>query len=206
MPPFDALYGTAVEALELLSGPPRKVLDLGAGTGMMSRFVRASHPSCELVLLDSAPRMLEEASVAVEAPATFTLGDLREQLPQGPFDAVVSALAIHHLSDGEKRSLFDRVHGVLREGGLFVNAEHVAAPNPELERRYESWHEHTSRELGADAEEWAAAEGRMSHDQKVDVATQLAWLENAGFVDVDCLFKRYGFAVLLGRRPSRPRA
>jgi tRNA (cmo5U34)-methyltransferase len=206
VPTFDTLYGTAIEALELLSEPPRRVLDLGAGTGMMSRFVRAAHPSCELVLLDSAPRMLEEASAAVEPPATFTLGDLREQLPPGPFDAVVSALAIHHLLDEDKGDLFRRVREVLREGGVFVNAEHVAAPNPQLERRYESWHEHRSRELGASAEEWAAAEGRMSHDQKVDVPTQLAWLEDAGFVDVDCLFKRYGFAVLFARRPSSPPA
>ena len=201
VPTFDALYGAAIEALELLSEPPRRVLDLGAGTGMMSRFVRAAHPSCELVLLDSAPRMLEEAGGAVEPPTTFTLGDLREELPPGPFDAVVSALAIHHLSDEDKQGLFGRVRGVLGEGGVFVNAEHVAAPSPELERRYESWHEHTSRELGASAEEWAAAEGRMSHDRRVDVPTQLAWLEDAGFSDVDCLFKRYGFAVLIGRRP-----
>jgi tRNA (cmo5U34)-methyltransferase len=206
VPTFDALYGTAVEALDLLSEPPRRVLDLGAGTGMMSRFVRAAHPSCELVLLDSAPRMLEEARAAVQAPATFAAGDLRDALPNGPFDATVSALAIHHLSDEQKMSLFERVHGVLHEGGVFVNAEHVAAPSPELEGHYQSWHEHTSRELGATNGEWAAAQGRMSHDQKVDVPTQLGWLEDAGFIDVDCLFKRYGFAVLLGRRPRVPRA
>ena len=46
----------------------------------------------------------------------------------------------------------------------------------------------------------------MSHDRRVDLATQLGWLEDAGFLDVDCLFKRYGFAVLFARRPQHPHA
>jgi tRNA (cmo5U34)-methyltransferase len=202
VPPFDALYGTAVEALGLLSEPPRRVLDLGAGTGMMSRFVRAAHPSCELVLLDSAARMLDEASASVQAPASFVLGDLRDELPPGPFDAVVSALAIHHLSDEEKTDLFGRARAALRAGGVFVNAEHVAAPSAALEGRYERWHKRCSFQLGTDPQEWAAAEERMSHDRRADVANQLSWLAEAGFAEVDCLFKHYGFAVLFARRPA----
>lgn len=200
VPPFDALYGTAIEALGLLSEPPRRVLDLGAGTGMMSCFVRAAHPSCELVLLDSAARMLDEARAALQAPAAFMLGDLRDGLPAGPFDAVVSALAIHHLSDEEKQDLFGRIRDALRAGGVFVNAEHVAAPCATLEGHYERWHERSSLQLGTDQREWAAAEERMSHDRRAAVATQLSWLAGAGFAEVDCLFKRYGFAVLFARR------
>jgi tRNA (cmo5U34)-methyltransferase len=203
VPPFEELYGTAIEALELLSEPPRRVLDLGAGTGMMSHFVRAAHPSCELVLLDSAARMLEQARAALDGPVVFEPGDLREQLPSGPFDAVVSALAIHHLSDTEKRDLFARVHAELRAGGVFVNAEHVAAPDPRLEAHYEDWHKRMSLQLGTDAEEWTAALGRMSHDRRADTVTQLGWLAEAGFVEVDCLFKCYGFAVLFARRAER---
>ena len=202
VPPFDALYRTAVETLELLPREPRRVLDLGAGTGVLSRFVRAAYPSCELVLLDSAARMLEQASATLEGPATFELGDLREELPPGPFDAVVSALAIHHLSDTEKKDLFSRIHEALRAGGVFVNAEHVAAPSPELERHYENWHERSSFELGTSPAEWKGAQDRMSHDRRTDTVSQLRWLEEAGFVEADCLFKSYGFAVLLARRAA----
>jgi hypothetical protein len=41
------------------------------------------------------------------------LADLRDPFPDGPFDAVVSALAIHHLGDDDKRELFRRVKDCL---------------------------------------------------------------------------------------------
>lgn len=40
----------------------------------------------------------------------------------------------------------------------------------------------------------------MSHDQLAGVEGRLAWLRDAGFGDVDCLFKRYRFAVIVAIR------
>ena len=62
---------------------------------------------------------------------------MREALPAGPFDAIVSALAIHHLEHAEQRRLFAAVHERLRPGGLFVDAEQVAGPSPALTGVYE---------------------------------------------------------------------
>lgn len=200
VPPFDAFYGTAVEALTIAARAPRRVLDLGAGTGLLSRFVRAAYPQAELVLLDGAAAMLEQARASVAPPAKFELADLREELPGGDFDAVVSALAIHHLEDAEKRDLFARVHRVLAPGGVFVNAEQVAAPSAALEARYCAWHREASIALGTSEAEWEAAEQRMSFDRLASSDDQLAWLEQAGFAECDCLFKHHCFAVLLARR------
>jgi tRNA (cmo5U34)-methyltransferase len=202
VPPFAAFYGTAIEALSLAARPPRRVLDLGAGTGLLSRFVREAFPQAELVLLDGAPAMLDEARATLAAPAEFVLGELREELPDGEFDAVVSALAIHHLEDTEKRALFARVHRALVPGGVFVNAEQVAAPSAPLEASYRAWHREASKALGASDGEWTAAEERMSFDRLATVDDQLAWLADAGFAPVDCLFKRYGFAVLFAQRAA----
>jgi tRNA (cmo5U34)-methyltransferase len=202
VPPFAAFYGTAIEALSLAAQPPRRVLDLGAGTGLLSRFVREAFPQAELVLLDGAPAMLDEARASLVAPAEFVIGDLRAELPRGEFDAVVSALAIHHLEDADKHDLFARVHRALAPGGVFVNAEQVAAPSAPLEASYRAWHREASKALGASDAEWAAAERRMSFDRLATVAHQLAWLKEAGFAASDCLFKRYGFAVLLAQRAA----
>jgi tRNA (cmo5U34)-methyltransferase len=202
VPPFETFYATAVQAISLNGREPRLVLDLGAGTGLLSRFVREAHAQVELVLVDAASAMLERAREALTAPAAFVLADLRDPLPGGRFDAVVSALAIHHLEDAEKRALFARVRDALAPGGVFVNAEQVAAPTATLEAAYRRWHQDASRALGASAEEWAAAEQRMSFDRLATPAAQLQWLGEAGFVDTDCLFKQYGFAVLFARRPD----
>ena len=85
IPPFDAFYGTAVDALTLLGRPPRRVLDLGAGTGMLAARVAAAHPEAELVLTDGAPAMLAQARAALGERATCVVADLADPLPGGGF-------------------------------------------------------------------------------------------------------------------------
>jgi len=200
IPPFDAFYGTAVDALELLGRAPRRVLDLGAGTGMLAARVAAAHPATELVLVDGAPAMLEQARERLGDDTQIVVGDLRDALPPGPFDAVVSALAIHHLADADKRALFARIHDALEPGGVFVNAEQVAGPTPLLDGRFRAWHEARARAAGATDAEWTAAVDRMRHDRLAPVEDQLTWLRDAGFTDVACLFQDRCFAVLAARQ------
>ena len=121
-------------------------------------------------------------------------------LPAGRWDAVVSALAIHHLEHAAKRDLYARIHAALSPGGVFVNAEQVSAPSPLLDAAYLAWHERSARELGASPAEWADARARMAADRLVCVERQLEWLRAAGFADCDCLFKDHCLAVLVARR------
>jgi tRNA (cmo5U34)-methyltransferase len=200
VPRFEAFYGTAVRALELVSGPVTRVLDLGAGTGLLAGRVLEAHPAAELVLFDGAPAMLDQARAALGDRARYVTGDLSGPLPEGPWDAVVSALAIHHLPDAGKAKLFARVHEGLAPGGIFVNAEQVAGPTAWLDDLYVRRHEQAARALGATDDEWAASQDRMRHDRCAGVEQQLAWLRAAGFADADCLFKDHGFAVLFARR------
>jgi tRNA (cmo5U34)-methyltransferase len=208
IPPFDAFYGTAVETLRELARPPRAVLDLGAGTGLLSGFVRDAFPQVELTLVDGAPAMLEQARARLgdggpgSPVTTFVVGDLADPLPPAPddgWDAVVSALAIHHLDDAGKRALFARVREALRPGGIFVNAEQVLGRTPAIQARYRAWHRAQSARLGTTAAEWAASEERMKVDRWATVADQLAWLEAAGFADADTPFVDHCFAVIVAR-------
>lgn len=202
MPSYDALYGAAVSALGLAERPLERILDLGAGTGLLTGWIAAAHPQASFTLLDASAAMLAEARTALGEEARYVTADLTDELPAGPWDAVVSALAIHHIADADKRDLVARVHAALSPGGVFVNAEHVAAPTPALEAHYAEWHERRAAELGATAAEWAGGVQRMGYDRLATLADQLAWLGQAGFADVDCLFKDHRFAVLAGRRAS----
>lgn len=200
VPAFDALYDTAVAALGLAAAPPRRVLDLGAGTGLLAHAIARANPQAELVLLDGSAAMLEQARNALGERASYVLADLAAPLPAGPWDAIVSALAIHHLEDAAKRDLFARIHAALTPGGLFVNAEQVSAPTPFFDVAYRAWHERRALELGANPAEWAGARARMTADRLADVEHQLVWLRAAGFADSDCLFKDHALAVLVARR------
>ncbi|HEY2770672.1 MAG TPA: class I SAM-dependent methyltransferase [Solirubrobacteraceae bacterium] len=206
IPPFDAFYGTAVDAIALTGREPERILDLGAGTGMLSSFVRAAYPGTHLTLLDSATQMLAQAREGLgEDAATYVEADLVDPLPAGPFDAVVSALAIHHLDGADKRGLFERVHGALVPGGVFVNAEQVAGPGPAFDDLYARWHEERARAVGSDDAEWAGALERMRYDRCATVENQLGWLRAAGFVAADCLFKDHRFAVMVAIREDAVR-
>ncbi len=200
VPCFDAFYETAVAALALAGRPLRRVLDLGAGTGLLASVVADAHPEAELVLLDGAPAMLAQARGSLGDRAGYVTGDLSDPLPAGPWDAIVSALAIHHLEDVGKRELFARVHAALSPGGVFVDAEQVKGPTELFEHAYATWHGRRARELGASADDWAQARDRMRFDRLASVGDQLAWLRDVGFADSDCLFKDHCFAVLAARR------
>ena len=202
VPRFDAFYAAAVDALVSLSdGAVTRVLDLGAGTGLLSAWVGEAYPAARFDLLDGSAEMLAEARRRLAGVvADVHIQDMADALPAGPYDAVISALAIHHLEDADKRSLFARVQAALRPGGVFVNAEQVAGPTPELAGLYrERWAADAAAQ-GGSAGEIADAVSRRRHDRCADVESQLAWLREAGFATVDCPYKYWESAVLVAVR------
>jgi tRNA (cmo5U34)-methyltransferase len=106
-----------------------RILELGIGTGETARRVVAEHPDAGLVGVDSSEAMLAE--VPATLGAELRVADLADALPAGPFDLVVSALAVHHLEAAGKADLFRRVAAVLRLGGRFVLADVVVPERPE---------------------------------------------------------------------------
>ena len=202
VPCFDAFYGAAVRALELAApGRVRTVLDLGTGTGALAEMVAAAQPDARLTLLDGAPAMVEQAAATLGSrAAAAVVQDFADALPAGPFDAIVSSLAIHHLDDDAKASLYARAHHVLRPGGALINAEQVLGATATLDALLRRWHEREARALGASDAEWAAAVERMRHDRCATADAQLEMLRAVGFQDVAVHFADGRFAVLAGRR------
>lgn len=125
---YDTLQGEAERATRSFAhdGTPR-VLDLGVGTGSTSLAVLRARPDARLVLVDENPGMLAVAAdtLPVANVERLVVADLSDPLPEGPFDLVVSALAIHHLDGPAKQALFAGVHAQLRAGGRFVMADVV---------------------------------------------------------------------------------
>jgi trans-aconitate methyltransferase len=203
IPCYEGFYGNVIDlmAYEGSTTAPR-VLDLGAGTGLLSSHIKRQWPGAFIHLIDGSEAMLAQARqrFAGEAAISFEIGDLNDVKLNGPFDFVVSALAIHHLSDSGKRTLFKKIHSCLRSGGLFINAEQVASPTVGRAARYADIWNAEAKARGASEQDLEAAAKRMAHDQCASVEDQLLWLREAGFSDADCTFKSWRFAVLSGTK------
>ncbi len=203
VPPYDAFYGAAADVVTFRRSPGRRVLDLGAGTGLLSEALLSREPELALELLDGSPEMLTLARERLrDAVHAVHVQDLRDPLPEGPFDAVVSALAIHHLEHPDQRRLLARVRERLAPGGVFVNAEQMLAPSPDLAGVYEQVWTRQCTALGASAAELEQTRERMVHDRCTDAASALQWLREAGLERVDCVYRSWRFAVLAGWRPG----
>ncbi|MCF2572431.1 class I SAM-dependent methyltransferase [Brevibacterium sp. UCMA 11754] len=110
---------------------PQTILDLGVGSGLTARRVAEALPQTHILGIDESEEMLIGAS-RVLAPDRTTLayGRLQDPLPEGPFDLVMSTLAVHHLDGAGKADLFSRIEQVLVPGGRFVLADLVVPPDP----------------------------------------------------------------------------
>ncbi len=124
IPAYDRLQAALANAT--VGRDVQSVLDLGSGTGVSAEHVLLIHPGAALTGIDSSEEMLVHAKRRVPG-ATFLVSRLEDPLPNGPFDLVVSALAIHHLDDPGKANLFRRVASALGPGGRFAFLDVVAA-------------------------------------------------------------------------------
>lgn len=219
IPFVDVHFEIMHRLIEAAGIEARNMLDLGAGNGIASFEVAKRQPVERVTMTEFSAPMLDLARqrCAEEEPAftpTFIVGDFRERGWQdevariGPYDLVVSRFAIHHIPDDMKRTLYGDILSFLRPGGMFINIEHVAS----LSTMYNKAHDKLMVECmygvagGTDDFDEVMASYRMRADGPANilapVGDQLTWLEELGFVDVDCAFKCFELAVFAGRRPA----
>jgi tRNA threonylcarbamoyl adenosine modification protein (Sua5/YciO/YrdC/YwlC family) len=154
----------------------KRILELGTGTGETAARLLAQHPEASLVGIDESEAMLEVARDSLPpGRVELRVGRIEDELPDGSFDLVASALCVHHLDAGDKADLFRRVRAVLAPGGRFVLAD-VVVP-----------------ERASDA----VTPLTPGFDKPSSLAEQLAWLRDAGF-DPAVRWSERDLAVLVG--------
>ena len=175
VPRYDELQEEAARATEGLR--VQTILELGVGTGETSRRVLARHAGAHLTGIDASGEMLAEAALP---GADLRVARLEDPLPDGPFDLVVSCLAIHHLDGSGKRDLFGRIAESLAEDGCFVLADVIVPDDPSD----------------------AVAPCTPGYDFPDRLDDQLRWLDESGF-EAEATWVRGDLAVVRATRPRR---
>jgi tRNA (cmo5U34)-methyltransferase len=192
-----------LDAIPLDAGGRFRAADLGIGTGSLAALVLERFPNADLVGYDISSGMLEKSAQALGAYGArvrLAREDLADVELAGPFELVISGLAIHHLEDRSKRDLFGRVLEALVPGGAFLVRDVVLGDTEEeTARLYSEWRAFI-RDNGLDDAEVLAA--HEDEDLPAPLGAQLEWLREAGFEDVRVLWRRMSFAVFGGTAPA----
>ena len=162
-----------------------EVLDLGAGYGIVTREVLTAYPNAQVVCLDGSEEMLKHGEARLadwgDQLCFHVWRTLILRIGWQPYqridsiDAVVSSRAIHHTVDDRKQVLYAEIFQLLKPGGCFANHDLVRKPGDSV---------------------------RDSDNPFGTVEDQIVWLENIGFVDVECFWQTEGRALFGGYKPG----
>lgn len=215
-----------VSLLPFEPGAEIRVLDLGTGTGLLSLEVLNAFPNSRVVCHDFSEAMLDNARENLAKFAgrvSFCNSDLRapawRQAINETFDAVVAGFTLHSVPE-RIQAIYGEVFGLVKPGGCFMTCDNVSAPGTVTARLYrEERHavhrENLQAELGPDKsietlekerrerESAPARQTMRTLEVNYTLAEQMDWLREAGFDEVDCLWKDMRRAIIGGFRHGR---
>jgi len=201
IPNMDQIYIIMVD-LASCDVPGPKILDLGAGTGLLSEKLLKKYSRGSFTLIDLSNEMLNIAKERFKGNSNFKYiqGDYLNTDFKDSFDIIMSSLSIHHLNDDSKKNIYFKIYQILNKGGIFLNADQVLAPSSENEYIYQrNWWEKMEKEHLKQNEKELIID-RMKLDKPSTLKNNLRWLEDCGFINVDVFYKYYNFCVFYSKK------
>ncbi len=197
IPCFDDFYGTIQKLAISTDGNP-EILDIGAGTVLVSEFLIKKFPLSKFTLIDLSDEMLSIAKLRFKEHSNFKyiIADYFKFQFTESYDIIVSGLSIHHLEDYEKKALYNKIYSLLSHGGIFINGDQFLSRSLNGEYNYQKAWKEKIENSDLSEDEKKGAYQRMLFDKPATVDNNLKWLEDAGFSDADIYYKYYNFGVI----------
>lgn len=183
---------------------PKRILDLGCGTGNLTAAILANFPDAEIHVLDISADILKECSIRFK---DITNIHYHQQdfstlnFPENYFDLIVSSIAIHHIPDEQKFKLYQKIYQILTPRGIFEFADQTRGATEEIYQKHISRWKEAAFSLGSTSENW---EMWMQHQNDHDYHTEVSWhvekLKSLGFKNVDILWKNIMWAIIYAKK------
>jgi tRNA (cmo5U34)-methyltransferase len=206
IPLYDEALQLLVAVLTRSCATPRRILDLGVGTGNLAGLLLRAFPEAHLTGIDIVPDFLEIAQhrlVEFRDRVDLVDADVASyDFPDG-FDVVVTAFVLHHTEDVTKRRIYEQVYSSLNVGGCIANADFVDSASRLFSRVFDELRVAYMRQRGVTEERI-----RVEHfehrklERPTPMETQLAWLRGIGFADVECFWKYLNLAIFGGLKTA----
>ena len=202
IPCFDDFYRNTTKFIVSNIDTPKRIIDLGAGTGLLTYYWYQQYPDSEYVLVDIADEMLSVARKRFEGikNISYKVENYIHNLPDAFFDVVISALSIHHLEDEDKAKLFARIYNRLPDGGLFINYDQFCAEQAETNHWFDTYWENQIANIGLTDKDIELWKERRKLDKECSVEQEIAMLKKCGFKVVTCVYSYQKFSVIVAMK------
>lgn len=199
IPCFEDFYINTTDLILSNIAEPKQVIDLGAGTGLLTYFWYQNCPNSKYMLIDIADEMLSVAQKRFQGieNISYQTANYVDTLPNNGFDVAISALSIHHLENDDKIKLFSKLYEKLPDGGLFVNYDQFCADQPEIEEWFDKYWESQWLKSDLTRKDIELAMERKKLDRECSVEREIGMLTDSGFKTVKCIYSNYKFSVIV---------
>ena len=206
IPYYEQMLDALVAALPFSKSQSIRVVDLGCGTGTIARWIKDIYPQAKITCVDIAEKMLQIARAKLSDAGNdvrYQLGNFEDYQFDTTYDVAISSLALHHLvTDKDKIKFYHQIYDRLTPGGVFYNADIILGSSSYLQKHYmEKWREYMLLQVTVEEIEQKWLPQHYEEDRPANLMSQLAWLQNIGFIEIDVIWKYYNFAVYGGRKP-----
>lgn len=205
IPYYEEMIDGMVAAIPHQRTDSINVIDLGCGTGTISKQIKQTFSRAKITCLDIAENMIEMSKLKLNnhPDVQYRVGDFRACEFDDSYDVAVSSLALHHLvTDEEKIDFYRKIYESLRPNGVFFNADVVLGSSEHFQNLYmDKWISFMKRHVSGEEIESKWIPKYIEEDRPAKLMDQIVWLKDIGFSEIDIIWKYYNFAVYGGCKP-----